>query len=173
VTSLDELFVSKNAIAIPDVIADVAAVRARIEAGTWTRYSLVDRGSYAYQTPELPDVIAAMLRAAEAIRRRPQHVVEARLIKLVPGDYVLAHHDRAHHGLELALDLSGAAIDGVEIHYRQLGEVYFAFGGPPGAMAMVERDNSVICNHTYVSKLHRGASIVRLMVRLRTLFKQP
>jgi hypothetical protein len=173
VTSLDELFVSKNAIAIPGVIADVAAVRARIEAGTWTRYSLVDRGSYAYQTPELPDVIAAMLRAAEAIRRRPQHVVEARLIKLVPGDYVLAHHDRAHHGLELALDLSGAAIDGVEIHYRQLGEVYFAFGGPPGAMAMVERDNSVICNHTYVSKLHRGASIVRLMVRLRTLFKQP
>jgi hypothetical protein len=173
VSSLDELFISKNAIAIPDVIANVADVRAQIERGTWTRYPLVDRGSYAYQTPELPDVIATMVRAAEAIRRRRQEVVEARLLKLVPGDYLLAHHDRRHDGLELALDLSQAAIPGVEIHYRQLGEVYFAFGGPPGAMAIVERDKSVICNHTYVSKLHRGASIVRLMVRLRTLFKQP
>ena len=37
----------------------------------------------------------------------------------------------------------------------------------PASVAVVERGPTVTCNHTYVSKLHAGVSVVRLVVLLR------
>jgi len=37
----------------------------------------------------------------------------------------------------------------------------------PGALAMVERGLTVMCNHTYVSKRSTQASVERLVVLLR------
>ena len=56
---------------------------------------------------------------------------------------------------------------GAEIHYRRRGQVYFRVPCVPNALAIVERGPTVTCNHTYVSKLHPDASVVRLVVLLR------
>jgi hypothetical protein len=65
------------------------------------------------------------------------------------------------------LDLSPASVPGAELHYRQRGKVYVRFPSRPGALCVVERGPTVTCNHTYVSKRHADASVVRLIMLLR------
>ena len=64
-------------------------------------------------------------------------------------------------------DLSEAAVPGADVEYRRRGQVFFVAPSSPGSLAIVERGPTVTCNHTYVSRLHAGASIVRLVVLLR------
>src|SRR5215470_16212249 len=82
-------------------------------------------------------------------------IAAARLLRLVPGDYLLAHHHRVHEDLpiELIADLSPAPVAGAEVHYRRRGQVFFRVPCTPRAVSIVERGPTVTCNHTYVSKL--------------------
>lgn len=160
------------ALAVPGALgAELAgALRHRLERVGYTRYALLDRGSYdEVRSPEEPELLAALTVIAGEITGRSLAVVEARALRLGPGDYVLLRHDRVHEGrpVELVLDLSPASVAGAGVHYRHRGQVFFTFASEPGALALVERGPTVMCNHTYVSKLHVDASVVRLMVLLR------
>lgn len=169
-TTLGDLFGA--ALIVPDAIdrAAAAAARARWEARGFTRYALLDRGSYdVLAEPAEPELLARMRRAAETATGRTLAAAESRVVRLLPGDYVLAHHDRIHddNPVEVTLDLSPAPVAGAELQYRRRGQVFFRFPCTPGALAIVERGVTVTCNHTYVSKLHERACVVRLIALLR------
>ena len=168
-TTLDQLFGA--ALMVPDAIDTARAAAARTRhASHYTRYALVDRGSYEYVVdPDEPELIALMLRAAERTTGRTLAVASSRLLRLSPGDYILAHHDRMRddNPVEVTLDLSPAAVADAELHYRRSGQVFFRVPCAPGALAIVERGVTVTSNHCYVSKLREGASVVRLVALLR------
>ena len=169
-TTLEELFTRRIAVIVPDAIgAGLAAeVRARLERTGYRRYGLIDRGSYdLVDAPHEPELLVTLTRLATKATGRALAVAEARAIRLGAGDYLLAHHDRIQEGsVELMLDLSPAGVPGAEVHYRDRGRVVFRVASVPGALSVVERSADVTCNHTYVSKLHTGAAIVRLVVQL-------
>lgn len=174
-SDLDQLFGARVAVIVPDVLepARCAALRAALEP-RYVRYPLLDRGSYDVAEPlqdaALFDELAARLAArVDPGPGRRYAITEARGLRLGPGDYALAHADRVHEGLplELVLDVSAAAVPGAEVHYRRRGQVYFVFPSQPGALAIVERGPAVTCNHTYVSKRHAGAELVRLVLLAR------
>lgn len=171
-TSLDELFAARIAAVVPDVVGSDAArdARARFERAGFTRYALLDRGSYlVLAEPQEPELLAALTTVASEITGRSLAVAASRVVRLGPGDYLLAHHDQLHddHPVELILDLSPASVAGAEVHYRRRGQVYFRVPSTPGSCSIVERGPTVMCNHTYVSKLHTDADVVRLVVLLR------
>jgi hypothetical protein len=171
-TTIEQLFGGRTAIVLPGVIdaTHAAAIRERLEHTGYTRYALLDRGSYeVLADPREPDLFAALLAVAAQATGRSLAFAEARALRLLPGDYLLAHHDRIHagHPVELVLDLSSATVPDAEVHYRRRGQVYFRVPCAPGSLAIVERGPTVSCNHTYVSKRHVGASVVRLMILLR------
>ena len=172
VTTLDELFASRIAVVVPEAVGPTLAaeLRARLERTGYTRYALLDRGSYdVLANPDEPALVTALTAIATQVTGRSLVFAEARALRLGLGDYLLAHHDRLHddHPVELVLDLSPASVPGAEVHYRQRGKAYFRFASLPGAVSVVERGPAVTCNHTYVSKRHAGASVVRLVVLLR------
>lgn len=162
---------------LPAVVVPAAAsaalaeeARGRFERAGYTRYALLDRGSYdvAYELDE-PDLLEVLAGIASEVTGRALAVAELRALRLSPGDYVLTRHDRVHDDrpVEVVLDVSPAAVPGAEVHYRHRGQVFFAFPSSPGALAVVERGPTVMCNHTYVSKRAAGASVVRLIALLR------
>jgi hypothetical protein len=160
------------AVIVPDALgAELAAdVRTRAERAPYTRHALLDRGSYDFvNDPAEPELLGALAGIAEEITGRPLAVAGARVLRLGAGDYLLTRHDRVHDDrpVELVLDLSPTTVPGAEVQYRHRGQVYFTFPCTPGALAVVERGPTVMCNHTYVSKRHAGASVVRLVVLLR------
>jgi hypothetical protein len=172
VTTIADLFGGRTATVIDAAIdGSVAAeARGRLARAGYTRYALLDRGSYdVVADPAEPALIDAMIQRAERTTGRSLALAEARALRLGPGDYLLAHHDRIHdgHPVELVLDLSPASVPGAEVHYRRRGQVYFRVPCVPHALAIVERGPTVTCNHTYVSKRHATASVVRLMMLLR------
>lgn len=132
----------------------------------YTRYALVDRGSYEFcdDVAVPPELVA---QAAD-VTQRSLRVASARLLRLSPGDYLLGHHDHVHddHRVEVIVDLSPAVVSGAEVRYRRRGAVFFRFPSTPGAASIVERDPATQCHHTYVSKLAVGAIVVRLVVVL-------
>jgi hypothetical protein len=171
-TRLDQLFGA--ALVIEDLIdeARAAAARDRLETHGYARYALYDRGSYEV----IAEVAEPALRwlckdAAERVTGRALAVAEARALRLGPGDYLLAHHDRIHddNPVEVTLDLSAARVPDADVDYRRSGQVFFRVPSAPGSLAVVERGLTVTCNHRYVSRLHTGASVVRLVVLLRDL----
>ena len=171
-TTLDQLFGARTAAILPEVVGPSLAARARerLQRAGYTRYALLDRGSYdVLADPEDPELLGPLIEIAARTTGRALALAEARALRLGPGDYLLAHHDRLHddHPVELVLDLSPAAVPGAEVHYRRRGQVYFRVPCAPGSLAIVERGPTVSCNHTYVSKRHAGASVVRLMMLLR------
>jgi hypothetical protein len=171
-TTIGELFGDRIATVVPEVVGSALAgeLRARFEHAGYARYALLDRGSYhELRAPDEPALVTTLAGLASEATGRALVVAEARVLRLGPGDYLLAHHDRLHadHPVELVLDLSPAAVAGAEVHYRRRGQVYFRFASTPGALAIIERGPTVSCNHTYVSKRHAGASIVRLVLLLR------
>jgi hypothetical protein len=170
-TGLDELF--GVALEVPDAIPldVIAAVRDRLERRGYTRYALVDRGHYDFVAdPEEPALYDQVLVLAKQLVGKTLSLVQARAIRLGPGDYLLAHADPPHEDrpFELVLDLSPAAVP-AELHYRRRGQVYFRFACVPGAFAVVERGPTVTSNHTYVSKRLATASVVRLVMLARAL----
>jgi len=171
-TTLEQLFGGRTAVVVPDVVGPSLAARARerLERAGYLRYALLDRGSYdVLAAPHQPELFGALIERAAQATGRSLVLAEARALRLHPGDYLLAHHDRIHddHRVELVLDLSPASVPGAEVHYRRRGQVYFAVPCVPGSLAIVERGPTVCCNHTYVSKRCAAASVVRLMILLR------
>lgn len=193
-TSIDALFGSRIAEIVPDAItpALAAELRARVEPH-YTRYTLVDRGSYEYAPIDEPALFAKLAGIVEqrlatagadamamagamgsgamgsgAKASGTMTVVDARVLRLSPGDFLLAHHDRVHEGnpIELVVDLSETAIPGAEVHYRRRGAVFFRVPSAPRSLAIVERGPTVTCNHAYVSKLRDGA-VTRLVALVR------
>ena len=150
-------------IIVPDLVSH-APLRGGLR---WERYALVDRGSYEIarelDEPALADVA---IRAAARAMNRELRLGEMRALRLSPGDYLLAHHDRVYEGfpVEVMFDLSPREVSGAAVHYRRRGNVFFVFGSQPGAASIVERGPTVTCNHTYVSKL--GDAIVTRVVTL-------
>lgn len=174
-TTLDELFGARAAAIVPGAITAAIAdeIRDRLVRRGYRRYTLVDRGSYDWidDAGEL-DVITALARTASGITGRTlgaADVLDVLALRLGPGDYLLAHHDRSHDDtrVELVLDVSAAPVPGAEVHYRRHGQIFHRVPAQPGVLSVVERDAGVTCHHTYVSKRHAGAELVRLVVRLR------
>ena len=112
----------------------------------------------------VPDVVSR-----DAAAGRSLAVSEARMLRLVAGDYLLAHHDRVYDDfpVEVMFDLSPAPVPGAEVHYRRRGQAFFRAPCVPGSAAIIERGPTVTSNHTYISKLHAGAAVVRLIALLR------
>jgi len=157
------------AVIVKDAIGSrlAAEVRDRLERAGYTRYSLLDRGSYDFvKSPNESQLLAALTTLACEVTGRTLAIAEARALRLRPGDYVLVRHDRVHEErpVELVLDLSAASVPRADVHYRHRGEVYFTVPSRPGTLAVVERGPTVMCNHAYVSKRHVDAEIVRLVV---------
>ena len=84
------------------------------------RYALVDRGSYEYAEVDAPDFVADL---ASEVTGRKLAVASSRLLRLSPGDYLLAHHDHVHedHVVEVMVDLSPAPVVGAEVRYQRGG----------------------------------------------------
>ena len=170
-TSLDELFGARAAVIVPGAVNAALAdeVRERLAHRGWQRYALVDRGSYEWNDAvDEPALLAALTRIAADTTGGVLEVASVRALRLRPGDYLLAHHDRTHDDrqVELMLDLSGAATAGAEVHYRRNGQLFHRVPSHPGALSVVERDATVTSHHTYVSKRHTTADLIRLVVRL-------
>jgi hypothetical protein len=160
------------ALVVPDAVgaALAAEVRARLEEAGYTRYALFDRGSYERSAdPNEWELLAALTGIAAEVTGRQLRLSEARALRLHAGDYLLVRHDRVYEGspVEIVLDLSRAPVAGADVHYRHRGQVFFAFASAPGALSLVERGPTVMCNHTYVSKLRGDAEVVRLIALLR------
>ncbi|MEO8701743.1 MAG: hypothetical protein ABI867_16980 [Kofleriaceae bacterium] len=172
-TTLDEVLGAGFAMLLDDVVkpATTAPVRAACAEQGYTRYGLLDRGSYeVIEWPPAPGLCDALADLAmQYTRRNDLAIVAARMLRFVPGDYLLAHHDpiAEDRPVELVLDLSTAALPGAEVHYRRRGGVVFRMPVVPGSLAIVERGPTVTCNHGYVSKLNVGAEVVRLVLLLR------
>jgi hypothetical protein len=172
VTTIEQLFGGRTAAIVPEAVGPslAARTRERLERAGYTRYALLDRGSYdVLADPDEPALFGALIEIAARTTGRSLALAEVRALRLQPGDYLLAHHDRLHdgHPVELVLDLSPASVPGAEVHYRRRGQVYFRAPCVPGALAIVERGPTVSCNHTYVSRRNPAASVVRLVMLLR------
>lgn len=160
------------AVVVPGAVgAGLAAdVRARLERAGYTRFALLDRASYDEASAvDEPALVEALTGVAAEVTGRSLVPDPPCVLRFGPGDYSLVRHDRVHEDrpVELVLDLSPAIVPGAEVHYRHRGQVFFTFPSAPGALALVERGPTVMCNHTYVSKRHASASVVRLVMLLR------
>jgi hypothetical protein len=155
---------ARTAVIVPDAVAPSPP------AAHYTRYALLDRGSYDHAPFDDAELLARLATLAAEVTGRALAVRESRVVRLVPGDYLLAHHDSVHDDLpiEVVADLSPAAVPGAEVHYRRRGQVFFRVPSTPGAVSIVERGPTVTCNHTYVSKLlPPGTEVVRVIALLR------
>lgn len=176
-TTLDDLFGARAVAIIPGAIAAAVAdeIRERLELLGYRRYALVDRGHYEWiEDAGETDLVRALAKLAAGVTKRPlavEDVLDVRALRLTAGDYILAHHDRVHDDprIELVLDVSAAPVAGAEVHYRRHGQVFHRVPSQPGVLSVVERDGAITCHHTYVSKRHTTAELVRLVVRLRAL----
>ena len=159
VSVLDHMF------GLATIVHDAIDV-ASVHVDGFTRYALLDRGSYEVAPgPSLPE----LARVASDVTGRSLAVVESRVLRLRAGDYLLAHHDSiyADNPVEVVADLSPSRVIGAEVHYRRRGQVFLRFPSQPGAVSVVERGPTVTCNHTYVSKLRPDALVIRLVALLR------
>ncbi|MEP6861306.1 MAG: hypothetical protein ABJE66_11830 [Deltaproteobacteria bacterium] len=139
--NLEELLATRSALIVP------SGITARF-AG-FTRYALVDRGSYEWVDVPVDPRIGELVATHTGMRRQ---CIASRVIRLVPGDFILARHDTSPTGLEVVIDISPAPC-AAEVHYRQHGQVFFRVPCEPGTAALVPRYPSVTSNHTYLSKL--------------------
>lgn len=159
------------AVIVPDAIGAEAAarLRARFATAGYARYALLDRGSYeVLASPAEAELAEVLAGIATEVTGRTLRIVETRVLRLGPGDYVLVRHDRVYENrpVELVLDLSPAAAPGAEVHWRHRGQVFFTMPSAPGTLAVVERGPTVMSNHTYVSRRNADASIVRFTMLL-------
>lgn len=146
--NLDELLATRSAVIVP------SGITARFSG--FARYALYDRGSYDFvDVPPDPRIADLVARHTGTQRR----CVASRVIRMVPGDFILARHDPSPTGLEIVVDISPARV-AAELHYRQHGQVFFRVPCEPGTAALVPRNPSVTSNHTYVSR-RAPAEVVR------------
>lgn len=157
------------AVIVPDAIGTETAAELRARLDGFARYALLDRASYELlATPREPELVEILTGIASEVTGRSLTSIGARVLRLLPGDYLLVRHDRVYEDrpVELVLDLSPTATRGAEVHWRHRGQVYFTMPSSPGSLAIVERGPTVMCNHTYVSKRNTDAIVVRFMMLL-------
>ncbi len=156
-------------------------VVAAFDARGWSRYALIDRGLYEYiddpttiasttaPSDAVETLMGLMTRLASAQLGFDVRAVWTRAVRLSPGDYSLSHHDVRHAEplLECIADLSAGASD-FAVHYREGGRPHFVVPNQPLAISLVARTAASAANHTYVSRLHPGTAIVRLLARFVT-----
>lgn len=161
---------------VDDIVdgALAAEIRRRL-APAWTRWSLLDRGSYEYvDAPDEPELLASIVALARETTGRDVVLEHTRAVRMMPGDYVFVRHDRVYDDrpVEVVVDLSPAPVEGAEVHYRHRGQVFFVFPSRPGAAAVIERGPTVMRNSTYVSKRFADAEVIRLFALLRYTSKE-
>lgn len=132
---------------------------------TFTRYPQIDRAAYEYAAVEPPTALVAL---AEEVTQRTLAPIRAQVIRMMPGDYILARHDEPHddHRVEVIVDCSPAIVPGSEVRYQRAGNVFFLVPSQPGTASIVERDPTTLAYHTYISKLRTGAVVQRVVVQL-------
>jgi hypothetical protein len=159
---------ARTAVIVPDALPPLALAS---PVARYTRYARLDRGSYEHAPFDDPQLLAQLMTIARDVTGRAAlTVTESRLVRLIPGDYLLAHHDSIHDDfpIQVIADLSPTPVHGAEVHYRRRGQVFFRFPSTPGAASIVERGPTVTCSHTYVSKLNPSTTeVVRLIALLR------
>jgi hypothetical protein len=169
--SLEELFTARLAVLLADAVDHHtrAEARARFDRAGYQRYRGLDRGSYETLDAAADPLVPTLSSTAARLAGRPLTLVDARALRLSPGDYLLSHHDRPHDAalVEAMVDLSAATVAGAVVHYRRRGQPFFELPAAPGTLAVVERDAAVRCNHGYVTKRAPHATVVRLVLRLR------
>ena len=147
-------------------VATIVACTEKVPLPTaFERYAQIDQAAYDFAPIDPP---AALVALAASKTERPLQPVWAKIIRMHPGDYLLAHHDHEHddHRVELILDLSPAVVPDAEVRYRRGGNVFFRFPSQPGHASIVERARDAQAYHTYISKLHTGALVQRLVLLL-------
>jgi len=159
------------AVTIPTAVGSKIAteLRTRFLDTGYARYALLDRGSYDHlDSPPIPDLVPIFEGVSSEVTGRTLTVVSARVLRLLPGDYLLVRHDRVHDDrpVELVLDLSPMSVPDAEVHWRHRGQVFFTMPSKPGTMTLVERGPTVMSNHTYITKRWTGTAVVRLVVLL-------
>ncbi|HUS28095.1 MAG TPA: hypothetical protein VMZ53_06285 [Kofleriaceae bacterium] len=163
---LEDLF--GTALVIPDAIPRGQLAMARERLTGWQRYALLDRGSYEW-IDDVDVLRREIVELAERVTSRTGLAIrECRALRLVAGDYLLAHHDRLHddNPVEVMVDLSPAPAS-AEVHYRRRGQTFLRVPSVPGTAAVVERGPSITCNHTYVSKRDPATCAIRLVALLK------
>jgi hypothetical protein len=150
-----------------EIVPDAIAAGRRVNVTGFSRYALLDRGSYEVAPFTDDELLGELCQLVGRRLDRALVPVEARVIRLCAGDYLLARHDvvRDTRLVEIVLDLSPAPVD-AELHYRRRGGVFFRVPCAPRSLAIVERTPLVTCNHTYVSKRWANAEVTRLIVLL-------
>ena len=158
---IETLFGNRRAEIVEHAISEADAEALRVRLAGWTRYTLLDRGSYEF----IDDIVEPALFARFASYGT---ITSARALRLSPGDYVLAHHDVLHDDLplELVLDLSPAPVP-ADVDYRRRGQAFFRVPCAPRSLSIVERGPTVTRNHTYVSKQTPGV-VIRLVMIARS-----
>ncbi|MFN0247915.1 MAG: hypothetical protein ACKV2T_13585 [Kofleriaceae bacterium] len=197
--TIDALFGSRIAEVVPDAITPALADELRARVSSYTRYTLVDRGSYHHAAIDEPALFTRFVQIVEtrlalaggaamgtagstgtgsmgagsksatnAMGTGVRSIVEARVLRFLPGDYLLAHADRVYDGnpIEIVLDISESSTPGAEVHYRRRGAVFFRVPSAPCSLAIVERGPTVTSNHTYVSKRY-ASDVLRLVALVR------
>ena len=130
---------------------------------TFERYRQIDQASYEHASMDAP---ASLIALAEEVTQRTLSPASARVLRMAPGDYILARHDEPHddHRVEVMLDCSQIA-SGSEVRYQRAGTVFFIVPSQPQTASVVERDPATLAYHTYISKL-RTDVVQRLIIQL-------
>ena len=153
---------------IPDAISRAKLAPARERLTGWTRYALLDRGSF--DIIESPNVLEAEIveLARRSTSRTGLAIHESNAFSFAAGDYLLTHHDRLHEDnpVEVTIDLSPSPGD-AEFHYRRRGQVFLRIPSVPGTASVVERGPAITRNHTYVSKRDPHARVIRIVALLK------
>lgn len=152
-----------TALVIPD-----AFDRLRPTFAGWTRYGLLDRGSYEFIDGPRQLEREIIELAERSTSRTGLAIRQWRALRLVAGDYILTEHDRLHddNPVEVTIVVSSSPVD-AEVHYRRRGQVFLRVPSVPGTASVVERGPTVTCNHTYVSKRDPRACVIRIVALLK------
>jgi hypothetical protein len=82
-SELGDVIGSRTATIVPD-LAKGASIRG---GWTWSRYTLLDRGSYDYaRDVDEPELAARAIAEASKVTERTLRLVESRALRLGPGD---------------------------------------------------------------------------------------
>lgn len=161
------------AVVIPAALRDEGAeqIRGRLAESGLRPFHLAHRGRYARSDSFHDEALFTRLGAiAEHVAGAPLTQREARITRLVHGDYALTRDDTPPEGrsLELTLDLSlEGELGGGEVCYTHRGQLIFVVPQVPGNLSLVERGPSIRRYERYLGHRAGDREIVRLRIGYR------